>query len=133
MKTGSIKQSVSFKATPQEVYDLLMNTKKHAAFTDSAVKMSRKVNGKFTVWDGYCHGRNLELEEGKKIVQAWHFAEDGWPNDHYSTCTFTFAPTPRGTKLNFVQTGIPSHKVKALTQGWKEYYWDLMKNYLEHN
>ncbi len=131
MKTKSIKKTVTFKAAPAEVYELLMNAKKHAAFTGSKVKMSNKANGKFEVWDGYCHGYNIELEEGKRIVQAWHFAEDGWPDDHYSICTFEFKKAPTGTKLIFTQTGIPAHKAASLAGGWNDYYWSLMKDYLK--
>ena len=74
MKTKSIKQTVTFDAAPEMIYDLIMDQKKHAAFTGSKVTMSTKVKGKFNVFDGYCHGYNIELIEGKKIVQAWHFA-----------------------------------------------------------
>ncbi len=131
METKSIKQTVAFNAKPEEVYDLIMNAKKHAAFTGGSVKMSKKENGKFVIFDGYCRGYNIELHEGKKIVQAWNFAEDGWPEDHHSTCTFSFAKSPKGTKLSFTQTGIPAHKAKALADGWKQYYWEPMKKYIE--
>ena len=131
MKTKNIKQTVTFKAAPDEVYELIMDSKKHAAFSGAGAKFSKKSKGKFESYDGYCHGYNIELEEGKKIVQAWHFAEDGWPDDHFSTCTFTFTKAGKGTKLTFTQTGIPEHKTKALTQGWKDYYWEPMKRYLE--
>jgi len=90
MKTKSIRQTVTFNASPETVYQLIMDPKKHAAVTGSAVIMSSDVNGKFSVFDGYCHGYNIELIEGKKIVQAWHFAEDGWPDDHFSICTVNF-------------------------------------------
>ena len=133
MKTKSIKQSVTFNSTPGIVYPLLMDQKKHAAFTSSAVIMSRKVNGQFSIFDGYCHGYNIELIEDKKIVQAWHFAEDGWPDDHFSTCTFLFESIGNKTKLTFLQTGVPAHKVEALKGGWKQFYWKPMKAYLKNN
>jgi activator of HSP90 ATPase len=131
MKTKSIKQTVRFSAPPQEVYNLLMDSKKLAALTGGSAKMSKKPKGKFVVFDGYCHGYNMELEEGKKIVQAWHFAEDGWPDDHFSICTFTLSKDGKGTKLAFTQTEIPEHKAKPLANGWKEYYWEPMKAYLK--
>jgi len=131
METKTIKQVVSFNAAPAEVYELIMDAKKHAAFAGGKVTMSRKPEGKFVVFDGYCHGYNIELTEGKKIVQAWHFVEDGWPDDHYSTCTFLFEPKEGGTKLTFTQTGVPAHKVESLKGGWKEYYWEPMKEYLK--
>ena len=114
MKTKAIKQTVTFNSSPEKIYDILMNSKKHSEITESDVKMSTKVKGTFNVFDGYCHGYNIELEKGKKIVQAWHFAEEGWPEDHYSICTFTFEKTGNKTKLIFQQTAVPEHKVNPL-------------------
>ena len=131
MKTKSIRQSVTFDATPEKIYDLIMNQKKHAAFTGSKVTMSTKVKGKFNTFDGYCKGYNIELVKGKKIVQAWHFAEDGWPDDHFSICTFELEKSGSKTKLRFLQTDVPEHKVETLKDGWKEFYWEAMKGYLK--
>lgn len=133
MKTKSIKQTVTFDASPKEVYELIMDAKKHAAFTGSKVTMSSKPKGKFNVFDGYCHGHNIELVEGKKIVQAWHFAEDGWPDDHFSTCTFLFEKVGKKTKLHFTQTDVPEHKVESLKGGWKDFYWNPMKTFLKNS
>lgn len=131
MKTKAIRQTVVFsKAKPMEVYSLIMDAKKHSAFSGSKVKMSNKIDGKFEVFDGYCTGFNIELKEGKKIVQGWHFKEDGWPDDHFSICTFAFSKVPTGTKLTFSQVAIPEHKAESLKEGWKLYYWQPMKTYL---
>jgi activator of HSP90 ATPase len=132
MKTKNIKQTITLAGKPADIYELLMDAKKHAALVGGKVTMSRKPNGKFKVFDGYCHGFNMELKEGKKIVQAWHFDEDGWPDDHFSTCTFIFEKASKGTKLTFTQTGIPEHKAESLKEGWKEFYWEPMKEYLSY-
>jgi len=95
--------------------------------------MSTKVNGKFNIFEGYCHGYNIELIEGKKIVQAWHFAEDGWPDNHYSICTFKFEASGNKTKLTFEQTDVPEDKADYIKEGWKTYYWEPMKEYLKGN
>ena len=131
METKTINQSITFEATPMEVYQLIMDPKKHGEFSGGKVTMSSKVKGKFNIFDGYIHGYNIELKEGEKIVQAWHFAEDGWPEDHFSICTFLFESVKGKTKLTFEQTGIPEHKVKELTSGWKEFYWGPMKAWLK--
>ena len=131
MKTKSIKQTVTFDASPEKVYKLIMNQKVHAAFSGSKVIMSTKVNGKFDIFEGYCKGYNIELIESKKIVQAWHFAEEGWPDDHYSICTFQFESVGDKTKLTFLQTDIPEDNTEALKNGWKQYYWEPMKVYLK--
>jgi activator of HSP90 ATPase len=132
MKTGSIEQTVVFDAEPQAVYEMLMDAHKHAAFTGSEVEMSNEIGGKFVAFGGYVHGSNLELQPGKRIVQKWHFDEDGWPEDHYSTCVFEFEVEGDKTKLHFTQTDIPVHKIEALTSGWYEYYWEPIKADLVH-
>jgi activator of HSP90 ATPase len=131
MKTKSIRQTATFNAAPEVIYDLLMDEKKHSAITGLKAVMSTKPKGKFSVFNGYCTGHNIELEKGRKIVQAWHFAEDGWPDDHFSICNFEFEKSGDKTKLRFLQTDVPEHKVDALKDGWKEFYWDAIKAYLK--
>jgi activator of HSP90 ATPase len=131
MKTKSISQTVTFNSTPEKIYNMLMDPEKHAAFTGSKASIEPNVSGKFTVFDGYCHGYNIDLIEGRKIVQAWHFAEDGWPEEHFTICTFDIEPAGSKTKLKFRQTRVPEHKVALLKNGWREFYWDAMKVYLK--
>ena len=129
MKT--IKQTVLFKATPHEVYEAVMNSKKHAQFTGSPAKISNKIGGSFSTYDGGLQGKNLQLSPGKKIVQLWRCEMDGWPKEHYSTATFLLTKTKNGTKLAFTQTGVPDSCVKSISGGWKTYYWQPMKEILE--
>ena len=133
MKTKTIRQQVTFNAEPAMIYDLLMNAARHSAFTQSEVIMDYQEDGQFSTYDGYCNGYNITLVPGEKIVQAWHFAEEGWPEDHFSICTFNLEKTPKGTRLHFTQERIPEHKYEALKQGWKDHYWDLIKIYLSEN
>jgi activator of HSP90 ATPase len=132
MKTKKIRQTITFPTSPKKVYELIMDENKHSEFSGSKVTMSKEINGKFDVFEGYCTGFNIELKEGKKIIQGWHFKEAGWPDDHFSICTFQFAKAPKGTKLVFTQSDIPSYKAEALKAGWKKFYWDPMKAYLKN-
>jgi activator of HSP90 ATPase len=132
METGVINQSITFECSTQMLYNILMDEKLHSIVTDGLVEMSNEVGGKFSVFDGYCSGYNIELEVGNKIVQAWNFKEDGWPADHYSICTFIFKPISDGCLLTFSQTNIPEHKVEALKEGWTDYYWEPIKTYLKN-
>jgi len=75
MVTRTIKQSVTIKASPHVVYEALMDSKKHAAFTGGKATISRKVGGKFSVFDEYAEGENLELVPDKKIVQSWRASD----------------------------------------------------------
>ena len=133
MKTKTIKQTVTFNATPMQVYHLIMDEEKHSAFSGTTAKVSKEISGKFSVFDNYIRGYNIELIEGKKIVQAWHFTEDGWPEDHFSICIFLFEPVENKTKLSFLQKDVPSDSVESLKQGWKDFYWKPMKAYLKEH
>ena len=129
METKTLKQSVTIKATPHDVYEALMDSKKHAEFTGGKASISRKVGGKFTAFDGYSEGTNVELEPDKKIVQSWR-AED-WPEGHYSQATFALAKVAGGTKLTFTHVDVPADQYDDIAKGWKDYYWTPMKKMLE--
>lgn len=125
----TIKQKVLFKATPHELYELIMDSKKHSLFTGAEAVISRKVSGKFTAHGKYIEGTNLELISDKKIVQKWRGSE--WPPGHYSTATFEFKKIPAGTELIFTQENVPDKSYTAINSGWKEHYWHKMKEFLK--
>ncbi len=130
MKTKTIKQKVSFNVLPEIIYDLLMQEKKHASFTRAAAKISNRVGGKFSVWDDYISGKTIELEKGKKIVQEWWCTD--LPEGHFTTVTFSLSITKNNTtQLQFTQSNIPHDQYEALSKGWKDFYWDPIKQYLE--
>jgi activator of HSP90 ATPase len=127
MQTSTIKQKIKFNATPAKIYKMLMDPKTVAEFTGGKCKISQKVKGKFEIFDSYCHGYNIVLDPGKLIIQAWYFKEDGWPENHFSSCTFELKKIEGGCQLEFIQEKVPAHKVEDLKKGWKTYYWNPMK------
>jgi activator of HSP90 ATPase len=139
METKTIKQKVKFKSTPHEVYEALMDSKKHSQFSGDKAEISRKIGGKFTAYGGYIVGTNLELVPDKKIVQLWRGSD--WPEGHFSKVIFVFED--KGTKLasanfnqkrtqmTFTQEGVPKDYHKPISDGWKEHYWEPMKEMLE--
>jgi len=129
MITKTIRQTVTFKAGAHEVYEALMDSKKHAKFTSGAASISRKVGGKFSAYDGYAEGTNLELIPDEKIVQTWRGSD--WPDGVYSKTTYTLKPVAGGTRLTFTQSGIPDEFFEDVGQGWHDFYWAPMKEMLE--
>ena len=129
MKT--IKQTVHFDAPPHEIFELLMDSKKHAGFTGGRAVISRKKNGKFLAYNGWITGKNLEIVKDKKIVQLWRGAD--WKKDHFSKAEFKLEKKGKGCKLTFTQTGVPDEKYSHINQGWKRQYWEKMEDYLISN
>jgi activator of HSP90 ATPase len=93
-----IQQTVTFNASPHDVYELLMDSAKHAAFSGDSASISREVGGEISAYDGWITGRNLKLIPDREIVQSWRAAE--WPGGHFSRVTFVLLPIPGGTRLN---------------------------------
>jgi uncharacterized protein YndB with AHSA1/START domain len=125
-----IRQSVTIGAKPGQVYEALINEKKHAKFTGAEASISRKVGGSFTCYGTFLEGMNLDLVPGRRIVQAWRSAS--WPKGTYSIATFAFSATKGGrTKLRFTHLGVPASSLKGITKGWQVYYWKPLKSYLE--
>ncbi len=112
----------------EEAYNALVDEKKHSAFTGSRATMNSRPGGKFTAWDGYISGKNLELVKGKKTVQEWKTSE--WPEDYPSSLLqFTFLSVKGGTEIRMVHPKVPASQVEQYREGWVTSYWDPLKDY----
>ncbi len=130
MKTREIVQTVVINAPPAAVFKALMDSKQHSAFTGRPAKMSGKVGGAFTCYDGYIKGINLELVRPKLIVQAWQ--SENWPRETWSVVAFKLARLAGGkTRLSFSQAGVPAGDYRLKNKGWQTHYWQPLKRYLE--
>jgi activator of HSP90 ATPase len=124
-----IHQTVIFKVSPHEVYEALMDSKKHAAFSGGKARISRKGGGAIMAYDDYITGKNVELIPDQKIVQTWRAVD--WPEGCYSRVVFLFTAVPEGTRLDFTHTDVPEGTEEEFTQGWIDNYWEPMKVFLE--
>jgi activator of HSP90 ATPase len=120
----SIRQVVTFAAPPHEVYELLMSSEKHAAFSGSAASISREVGGPIRAYDDYITGKNIELVPDRRIVQTWRASD--WPEGIVSIVTFDFSKVKGGTEMVFTQTGVPDDQVASIRKGWIDFYWQPM-------
>lgn len=122
-----IKQKILIPASPEEVYEALMDGEKHSDFTGAKAKIENKKGGKFSVWDGYAKGENLILEPGKLIVQSWQASD--WPEGKVSKVTYHLSPKENGCEIEFEHEDVPSEFEEDIKNGWSEYYWKPLKKY----
>ncbi len=129
-KTKTIRQKITLPAPPDIIYDLLMDPVKHSEFTGSEAHGSSEVGGEFAAWDGYIIARNLDLEKGKRIVQEWSTSE--WPEEMPpSHLEITLNKKDQGTELILVQTNVPAEQYDDYAQGWHDFYWKPMREYIK--
>jgi uncharacterized protein YndB with AHSA1/START domain len=128
METTTIKQKVVIPASPKEVYDAYVDAKKHSKFTGSKATGKAVVDGKYTAWDGYIFGKHLELEDGKRVVQAWTTTD--WVEGYGpSRLELTFKEVPGGTEISMVHSNVPKEQADEIAEGWVEFYWNPLKEY----
>ena len=126
--TGAIRQQADFAAPPARVYAVLTDEKLFAAMSGAPATIENREGGAFSLFGGAITGRNLELVEAKRVVQAWY--DTAWPAGLYSIIRFELAASGGGTHIAFEQAGFPESDRASLVAGWKSHYWDPMKAYL---
>jgi uncharacterized protein YndB with AHSA1/START domain len=114
-------------ARPRQVYDAWLDSRAHSRMTGGKARVSSRVGGTFTAWDGYITGTNLELTPGKRIVQAWRTSEFA-DSDPDSRITVTFKPVAGGTRVTLLHTRVPDNNT-GYRSGWHESYFEPMKDY----
>jgi len=125
----TIRQTATFRASPSAVYETLMDSRKHAAFSGMPARIEKRAGGRFVAYGGYLEGVTIDLVPNRRIVQFWR--SKNWPAYYYSTVTFELAPVRGGTRLRFTQQGVPNRDYAAKRSGWIAQYWEKMKRFLE--
>ena len=92
-----MRQSVTFRASANDVYVTLIDLDKYVRFTGDEASISLQAGGCISAYGGYIEGVNLELVPDCKIVQSWRASD--WPESHYSKFTFSLGGVAGGTRL----------------------------------
>lgn len=127
--TRAIQQAVRFRASPEELFEIYVDSKKHSAATGAPARISRKVGGTFTAFDGMLQGKNLLVVPKRMIVQAWR-AKHWKPADPDSILILTFSKAPGGGQIDLVHANVPEYDHRGVRKGWPKYYWKPWKAYL---
>jgi len=129
MDTITIRETITIDARPHDVYEMLMDEKKHTQLTRGTASISRDIGGVVSTKNGYSSGRIIELVPGSKIFQSWCAAD--WPKNLSSTITISLFYISGKTKLSFVQRGVPAQQYEEIKLWWRDRYWHPIKNVLE--
>jgi len=120
--SGIIHMEVDLQASPERVYQTLLDAKGFAAATGGLpTEIASEVGGAFSCFGGQIVGRHVELVPTRRIVQAWRVA--AWPEGLYSIAKFELKPQGTGTRVLFDHTGFPPEQKEHLAAGWEDHYW----------
>jgi activator of HSP90 ATPase len=120
--------TVTIHAKAEKIYKAYLSSEGHSALTGNPAKVDGAVDGDFTAWDGYIQGMFLELEENKKILQAWRTAE--FPADAEDSIVEILLEESHGkTKITLHHSNIPEGQADDYKTGWEDFYFKPMRKY----
>src|SRR5690349_24394693 len=114
-------------APPEEVYIALTNPATIQLWTGEKAEMSTEPGTEFSLWEGSIVGKNIEFEEGKKIVQQWYFGEQ----EKDSIVTIILHSDKQGTSVELKHLNIPDEAYDDIVDGWKETYFGSLQEFYE--
>ena len=126
--------TAEFNVSAEKIYKAYLSTQGHTQMTGSPSKVDGRAGGDFTAWNGYIWGTFLELEENKKIVQAWRTAE--FPEDAGDSrveILLEEIPTDEAlamTRLPLTHTNMPDGQSDDYKQGWEDFYFKPMREWI---
>ena len=123
----SLHQEIELKASPQRIYEILLDSKQFAAFTGMPANIDPAAGGAFSMFGGVIVGRNIELIPNQRIVQAWRPTH--WDPGVYSIVKFELKLQGSGTMLILDHSGFPEGEYDHLFEGWKLRYWEPLKKH----
>jgi len=91
-------------------------------------ELSADVGSKCSMFGGMIAATNIEIIDGKRLVQAWR--PGNWDEGVYSIVRFDFEADGEETLITLTHTGYPPGSEEHLNMGWKERYWEPLKAYL---
>ncbi len=121
------KKHFVISAPPEDVYKALTYPATIRLWTGESAEMSTEPGSEFSMWDGSIAGRNLEFEEGRKIVQEWYFGDQ----EPASVVTIILHPHKKGTSAELRHTNIPDEDYEDIVEGWNESYFGALIDFYE--
>ena len=125
----TFEQTVEFAAAPEVLYEIFMDSERHAAAINAPASISRVEGGKFECFGGGLTGTNLRLVPGRMIVQSWR-ANEWKDSDPDSILILQFGKSANGGRIHLIHANIPDHSYEMINEGWGAHYWEPWKAYL---
>ncbi|WP_306643984.1 SRPBCC domain-containing protein [Sanyastnella coralliicola] len=129
LKTENIFQVVEVKASPSDIYDLLLDETTHSAFTNKSATIDAREGGNFAFCNNNHQGYFIRLIKNKRIILAWTHRR--FPKNHYTIVDLTLERLENdGTRISLNQLGVPESCDGWLTEAWRKTYWEPLEQFV---
>jgi len=121
------RYKISIKETAEIVFSAITNPLSLELWTGYPAVMEAVENTEFSLWDGDISGKNLSVAINEKLVQEWYFEDQEAP----SIVTIILIRENSKTLIELTHTNIPDDAFENISTGWKAYYFQPLKKFLE--
>jgi uncharacterized protein YndB with AHSA1/START domain len=123
-----IDQTYEIKAPLEKVWQALTDAAVMEQWGAGPAKMDATEGGEFSLWAGDIHGTNTKVISGELLEQDWYGHDD--PERCYKV-SFALSFTRDTTTVRLKHADVPDEEAQHMEDGWKDYYFDPIKELLE--
>ena len=117
----------NFDTTAKKIYESWLTSEGHTRMTGGSANVSDKIGYKFTAWDSYIEGKNIDLEPNKRIFQTWRTSQ--FDEDEEDSQIEVLLDEVNGkTEFTLIHTNLPESG-EHYKQGWEDHYFEPMRKY----
>jgi activator of HSP90 ATPase len=127
-------QKVILPTSAIDAYECFTDERKLYSFTASPAQIQAVEQTHFMCFDGQVKGKNIVLEHGHKIIQAWEMIHPQWPLNHLSEVCLIFTQDiqqPQQCEVQLIHSYLPQGLLQDMAAWWKNQVWDSLHFYLE--
>ena len=114
-------------SSAKEIYSSWLSSEGHTKMTGGEAIISDKVGDRFTAWNEYIKGENIDLQPYHRILQSWRtsqFEED----EEDSQIEILLNEVEGGTELTLIHSNVPESG-EHYKKGWESHYLKPIREY----
>ena len=124
----NLRKTIHIKVPREEVFNAITNPLTLELWTGYEARMDPVPGGEFTLFEGDISGQIRKLDPPSLLEQVWYFGDQ----EEESIVRIELFDESGITRLELSHINIPEEAFENIEQGWKQYYLEALKTYLEH-
>jgi uncharacterized protein YndB with AHSA1/START domain len=122
-----LKKTIHIKVPREEVFNAITNPLTIELWSGYQAAMEAVPGAEFSMFEGDITGRIKTVEPPSILEQVWDFGDQ----KEESLVRIELSEEPGKTRIELSHTNIPDEVYENIDTGWKHYYLEALKSYLE--
>jgi len=123
-----IEQTYTIKAPANKVWGALTTAELINKWGAGPAIFDAQEGGTFSLWDGDIHGTNTRVVPNELLEEDWYGHDD--PERCYKV-SFALTEKDGVTTVLLKHADVPDDEAEDFADGWRDYYFDPIKELLE--